>query len=305
MYPSKHSLTPGSQHKWKLCNEKVAPTEHFTHLGINRSAGKLSHEVLMNTRLQLARNIRYALMGAGLHGSNGISTAVAWSMYSLLFKLGLRQLSVKNFSSKSWFVYAARIAGRYDLPSLHALIDSNISERRWRYLVKSTIQKHWQETLLHDAASKAASGLRHVHVPSLRLGTIHPVWHYVKSQMRDINRGRIKAKRDSTPVCQSEPEYTEHFILSCPAHAAVRQTLLPQLQSEVPTNIWKNLASEPAAFISCILDLNAACHMHLINKDQDTLHTLLCPTYTNRSKLLEVRATSTASAPDDTGCASP
>ena len=54
---------------------------------------------------------------------------------SLLFKLGLRQLAVKNFSSKSWFVYAARIAGRYDLPSLHALIDSNISARRWRYLV--------------------------------------------------------------------------------------------------------------------------------------------------------------------------
>ena len=42
-------------------------------------------------------------------------------------------------------------------------------------------------------------------------------------------------------------------MLSCQAHATVRQILLPRLQSEVPTNIWKNLASEPAAFISCIL----------------------------------------------------
>ena len=82
VYPSKRSPTPGSQHKWKLCDEEVAPTEHFTHLGINHSAGKLSPEVLINTRLQLARNTRYALMGAGLHGSNGISPAVAWSMYS-------------------------------------------------------------------------------------------------------------------------------------------------------------------------------------------------------------------------------
>ena len=407
VYPSKRSPTPGAQHKWKLCDEEVAPTEHFTHLGINRSAGKLSPEVLINTRLQLARNTRYALMGAGLHGSNGISPAVAWSMYStyvlprlifnmevliltqsqivtlekfhratlrsiqglpertssalaylllgalpveavlhsrvlllagkilhqkdsLLFKLGLRQLAVKNFSSKSWFVYATRIAGRYDLPSLHALIDSNISERRWRYLVKSTIQKHWQESLLHDAASKAKSSLRHVHVPSLRLGSIHPVWHYVKCQMRDINRGRIKAKLlggtytlqatkarfnasevDATcQLCQSDPEDTEHFILSCPAHAAVRQSLLPQLQSEVPTNIWKNLASEPAAFTSCILDSNAACHMNLINKDNilnwEFQTRILCyALHTNRSKLLEARATSTASAPDDTGCASP
>ena len=63
VYPSKRSLTPGSQHKWKLCDEEVAPTEHFTHLGINRSAGKLSPEVLINTRLQLTRNTRYALMG--------------------------------------------------------------------------------------------------------------------------------------------------------------------------------------------------------------------------------------------------
>ena len=76
VYPSKRSPTPGAQHKWKLNDEEVAPTEHFAHLGINRSAGKLSPEVLINTRLQLARNTRYALMGAGLHGSNGISPAV-------------------------------------------------------------------------------------------------------------------------------------------------------------------------------------------------------------------------------------
>ena len=130
-------------------------------------------------------------VGAVIHSHAG---KILHQSDSLLFKLGLRQLSVKNISSKSWSVYAAKIAGRYDLPSLHALIDSNISERRWCYLVKSTIQKHWQETLLHDAATKAASSLRHVHVPSLRLGTNHPVWHYVKCQMRDINRGRIKAK---------------------------------------------------------------------------------------------------------------
>ena len=51
-------------------------------MAINRSAGKLSPETLINTRLQLARNTRYSLMGAGHHGFNGISPAVAWSMYS-------------------------------------------------------------------------------------------------------------------------------------------------------------------------------------------------------------------------------
>ena len=64
MCPSKCSVTPGSQHKWKLCYEEVASTEHLTHLGINRSAEKLSPKVLINTRLQLARNTRYTLMGA-------------------------------------------------------------------------------------------------------------------------------------------------------------------------------------------------------------------------------------------------
>ena len=95
-------------------------------------------------------------------------------------------------------------------------------------------------------------------------------------------------------LCQSE-----HFIWSCSAHAAVRQTLLPQLQREVPTNIWKNLAKRAC----CLYILHPRLKCRMPHEFQTRI--LCYALHTNRSKLLETRATSTASAPDDTGCASP
>ena len=189
---------------WNLGPTEITPTEHYTHLGIKRKAGKLSPDELVSHRIDLARRTRYCLMGAGLHGSNGISPTVAWSMYrtyvlprltynmeilqltatqiskieqfhrstlrdiqglparsssavtylllgalpfeaslhiqtlhligkiandkdSLLHQIALRQLSVKDTSSQSWFIQCLRISSKYDLPSLHEVFDGSIS----------------------------------------------------------------------------------------------------------------------------------------------------------------------------------
>ena len=84
VYPGRRSYIPDTSHVWNLCNEEVTPTDDYTHFApmeIIRSDGKLTPDVLISERLQLARRTRYALMGAWLHGSNGISPVVAWSMY--------------------------------------------------------------------------------------------------------------------------------------------------------------------------------------------------------------------------------
>ena len=89
--PTKTTITvyPGNNIKsnsnkistWKLGSTEIHPTDSFTHLGISRKSGKLSPDELVSQRIQLAQRTCYALMGAGLHGTNGLSPVIAWRMY--------------------------------------------------------------------------------------------------------------------------------------------------------------------------------------------------------------------------------
>ena len=59
VYPGRRSYIPDTSHVWNLCDEEVTPTDDYPHLGIIRSAGKLTPDVLISERLQLARRTRY------------------------------------------------------------------------------------------------------------------------------------------------------------------------------------------------------------------------------------------------------
>ena len=45
VYPGRRSYIPDTSHVWNLCDEEVTPTDDHTHLGIIRSAGKLTPDI--------------------------------------------------------------------------------------------------------------------------------------------------------------------------------------------------------------------------------------------------------------------
>ena len=56
--------------------------QRYKHLGIIREYNsKLSNEILIEERIKTARCTVYALMGAGLHGLNGVNPEVSISMW--------------------------------------------------------------------------------------------------------------------------------------------------------------------------------------------------------------------------------
>ena len=56
--------------------------QRYKHLGIIRDRNsKLSNEILIEERIKTARCSVYALMGAGLHGLNGVNPEVSISMW--------------------------------------------------------------------------------------------------------------------------------------------------------------------------------------------------------------------------------
>ena len=59
-------------------------SHEFTHLGINYNVEKpcKTSKTTVEARLQMGRNTTYALMGAGLHGVNGVNPIVSLHMYN-------------------------------------------------------------------------------------------------------------------------------------------------------------------------------------------------------------------------------
>ena len=66
---------------WSMGDATIQPCDNFTHLGIERYSYSMAPDELIISRIQLARRTTYALMGVGLHGTNGIAPPIAMNMY--------------------------------------------------------------------------------------------------------------------------------------------------------------------------------------------------------------------------------
>jgi hypothetical protein len=85
-----------------LNNKEIETTDQETHLGIERTVW-LSNEPTILERIKVTRRLAYAMMGAGLHGLNGINPMVSkqiWDCYltpALLHGLEALILSRKDY----------------------------------------------------------------------------------------------------------------------------------------------------------------------------------------------------------------
>jgi hypothetical protein len=68
------------QYVWKLGNDPVTVTDNCTHLGVDRYSDSHTSNEFIDDRVKLARRTSYALMGAGLHGTNGINVPTCRKM---------------------------------------------------------------------------------------------------------------------------------------------------------------------------------------------------------------------------------
>jgi hypothetical protein len=65
----------------------MSATNKATHLGIERISTGNNRKELFETRITTARRTVFALMGAGLHGLNGVSIEDFCSLMRYLFEL--------------------------------------------------------------------------------------------------------------------------------------------------------------------------------------------------------------------------
>ena len=61
-----------------LFNEIISEKTSLKHLGIEKQKNNRPD---IEKRISIARGTMYSLMGAGLHGINGINPLIAWKLY--------------------------------------------------------------------------------------------------------------------------------------------------------------------------------------------------------------------------------
>ena len=63
-------------------NHELHTTQSGTHLGIIRSENN-ENSINVHERIQAARRTKYALMGSGVHGNNGIDPLTSYQIYKI------------------------------------------------------------------------------------------------------------------------------------------------------------------------------------------------------------------------------
>jgi hypothetical protein len=84
-------------HKWTMNGQNMNTTEEYTHIGINRNDETVP---VAEAVIKQGRRTTYALMGAGLHGVNGLNPRISyklWTTYVLSScTFGLEALQIKT-----------------------------------------------------------------------------------------------------------------------------------------------------------------------------------------------------------------
>ncbi|CAC5387799.1 unnamed protein product [Mytilus coruscus] len=84
IHPTKIEIIDCSKHKsnynWTMGGKIVKTTDCSEHLGIKRTDGK-EYNFNIKERIQTARRTKYALMGSGVHGTNGLNQSISYQIY--------------------------------------------------------------------------------------------------------------------------------------------------------------------------------------------------------------------------------
>ena len=113
---------------------------------------------------------------------------------SLLYNMSLRQLALKDFTSKSWFIQLVRLCRKYELALPHRLIDGSITPQYWNSLVKISLL-----ILVQNYVSRCINqiylAVHQYRFPALP-GKVHTVEVRVYSNTRDTVGARPSFWRD-------------------------------------------------------------------------------------------------------------
>ena len=164
-------------------------------------------------------------------------------------RLGRRQLSIKSYSSHSWFVIVKVLLIKYDLGSPFLLLDTKLSKAQWRVRVAKAVNSFWSEKLTFEAS--LYSTLKNMNCASIVPEKCHPLLLNLSDGAHEASRIPVRLRIatgtyilqsnravynqfecDATcKLCEHAEETLTHFLLECKALHECRQPIMTDIES--------------------------------------------------------------------------
>ena len=106
-------------------------------------------------------------------------------------RLAVRQLSVKSFTSHSWFIAVKEIFIKYNLPDPYDLLRDPPTKFHWGRIVNKHVNSHWESSIKENAV--LYSSLRFLNVSGFACGKRHPLLRTL-GNIREVPRISTKLK---------------------------------------------------------------------------------------------------------------
>jgi hypothetical protein len=208
--------------------------------------------------------------------------------------IAVRQLTIKDRTSNSWFVYVNEVLAMYSLPSAHNILAEPPPKQAWKRTVKTTILQFWQEKYHKEAAH--LSSIRYMSGDTLCFSKPALVWSSTIESPRECAKARSKAKllcgclklqgmesrwkvkgqKNKSPICllcSSGPETRKHFVLDCESLHSVRKPHLERILS----TLGQSSNMDDDTLLQAIIDVtHESLHQKLcLNEDERGLVEML------------------------------
>ena len=165
--------------------------------------------------------------------------------------IAIRQLSVKDSNSYSWFILCNKLLHKYNLPNIYIVRKKFESELLFIQHVKSSVKKFIKESWLTVAEGRRS--LCYLNVECCDVGKVNPCWNTVDNTVMDVKRAVIKARiltgtyylqadRDKfrrtgttsqCPLCSAASEDRLHFLIACVSLNQVRQSYIIEIEKRL------------------------------------------------------------------------
>jgi hypothetical protein len=166
------------------------------------------------------------------------------------FEIIQRQLAVKDLDSNSWTVQIRKVLHRYELPTAYQILNNPPNKRTWKRMVETAVHHYWFRELTEQAMTKSTLSL--LDIATCNPGQLHSVWNHNADPL-EAHMATVKArvlvqryplyssycagpkKSSLCPLCKSEEETVQHFLLQCTALAEPRLHYLKEIYHHLLT----------------------------------------------------------------------
>jgi hypothetical protein len=164
---------------------------------------------------------------------------------SLEAELLQRQIAMKDSKDATWVTMVRQLLMQYELPTLSSILKDPPTKGYWKNLTRRTVSSYWETQLKEEA--EEMSSLIHIALPQCSVGRTHPVYQLEGRSCLEVAKAAVKAKLlvsryplytsrvsgrqygKKCPLCKTQEESKEHFLLQCPVLETERQPLLSEI----------------------------------------------------------------------------